>query len=85
MGGDGDQLFLILYGTGLRYRNSLQGVTVKMGGVDAQVLYTGPQGALAGLDQINILVPRSLAGRGEMEIVMIVDGQQANVTRVNIK
>ena len=39
-----------------------------------------PQGQFEGLDQLNIgPLPRSLAGRGEVEIVVTVDGKQANV------
>jgi uncharacterized protein (TIGR03437 family) len=85
LGPASDQLFLILYGTGLRHRSSLQAVLVKIGGIDVQALYTGAQGAFAGLDQINLPVPRSLAGRGEIEILVTVDGQPANAVRVSIK
>jgi uncharacterized protein (TIGR03437 family) len=85
LGPEGDQVYLILYGTGFRLRSGLPGVSVRIGGVDATVLFAGPQPAFAGLDQLNILVPRGLAGRGEVELVLLVDGQAANVVRVNIK
>lgn len=51
----------------------------------AEVLYAGPQGDFAGLNQINVRVPRSLAGRGEVDIALTVDGQAANVVKVNIQ
>jgi uncharacterized protein (TIGR03437 family) len=38
-----------------------------------------------GLDQINILLTRNLVGRGEVDLVLTVDGQAANTVRVNIK
>jgi uncharacterized protein (TIGR03437 family) len=85
LGGEGDQLYLILYGTGLRHRSALQQVKGMIGGVDAQVVFAGAQGAFAGLDQMNILAPRALAGRGEVELVLVVDGQPANSTRVSIR
>jgi len=38
-----------------------------------------------GLDQINVLVPRSLAGRGEVEVLLTVQAQMANPVRIQIK
>ncbi len=37
------------------------------------------------LDQINIEIPRSLAGRGEVELLLLVDGQKANPVTLYIK
>ncbi len=85
LGAATDQVFLILYATGLRNRSSLSGVAAKLGGTDAQVLFAGAQGELAGLDQINILIPRSLGGRGEIAVAIVVDGNAANEVRVNIR
>ncbi len=86
LGSSTDQVFLILFGTGIRYRsffNSAVGLTI--GGVTAQVLYAGEQGQSVGLDQVNGRIPRSLAARGDVDVVLIVDGKQANTVRVNIK
>ena len=80
-----DQLFLLLYGTGIRGRSALANVSVKIGGVDAETLYAGAQNDFQGLDQINVRVPRSLAGRGEVDVVLTADGQVSNTVRVNIK
>jgi hypothetical protein len=52
--------------------------------LDAPVSYAGAQG-LAGLDQIIVAIPRSLAGRGEVEVLLNVDAQIANTVRVNIQ
>jgi uncharacterized protein (TIGR03437 family) len=52
--------------------------------VEAPVEYAGEQGA-AGLDQVNVVLPRSLAGRGEVDVVLTVEGQAANTVRVNIQ
>ena len=38
-----------------------------------------------GLDQINLRIPRSLAGSGEAEVKVMIDGQSANPVRINIK
>jgi len=80
-----DQVFLILFGTGIRGRSSLAGVSAKIGGTDVQVSFAGPQGDFVGLDQLNIQLPQSLAGRGEIDLVLTVDGKTANTVRVNIK
>jgi len=85
LGPEGDQVFLVLFGTGIRNRTSLGAVSVKIGGAEAQVTYAGPQGGFVGLDQINVLVPRSLVGRGEVDVVLTADGRAANPVRVNIK
>ncbi|MGH9845983.1 MAG: hypothetical protein ACREEM_45355, partial [Blastocatellia bacterium] len=80
-----DRIFLILFATGVRHRSSLGTVSVKIGGVNADVLYAGPQGSFVGLDQLNVSLPRSLAGRGELEVNVLVDGQEANKLTVAIK
>jgi uncharacterized protein (TIGR03437 family) len=82
LGPEGDQLFLLLFGTGWRNRSSLSAVTASIGGLAAQVDYAGAQGDLVGLDQINLRLPRSLAGRGEVDLVLSVDGLTANTVRV---
>jgi uncharacterized protein (TIGR03437 family) len=83
-GEESDQLFLSLFGTGWRHRSSMAEVKAKIGGVDAEVIYAGAQGGFAGLDQINLRIPRSLIGRGEVEIVLTVAGQKSNPARVSI-
>ncbi len=85
LGAATDQVFLLLFGTGIRFNSSLTAVTSRIGGVNAEVTFAGAQGSLVGLDQINLRLPRNLAGRGEVEIVLTVDGQPANTVRVNIK
>ena len=80
-----DQVYLVLYGTGLRFRTALTAVKATIGGVAADVVYAGLQNDYVGLDQVNILLPRSLLGRGDVDVVLTVDGQMANTVRVNIK
>ncbi|MCX6609125.1 MAG: YHYH protein [Acidobacteria bacterium] len=73
--------YLVLYGSG---RGSATTATATVGGVAAMVEYAGPQGTFAGLDQYNILVPRSLAGRGKSEVVLTVGGRITNTVNVII-
>jgi uncharacterized protein (TIGR03437 family) len=85
LGGATDQVYLVLYGTGLRQRSSLSTVSCKLSGVTTTVVYAGKQGGLVGVDQLNLLLPRTLVGRGEVEVVVTVDGRQANPLKVQIK
>jgi len=85
LGNATDQVYLVLFGTGIRARSPLSAVAAKIGGVDAPVLYAGAQGSFVGLDQVNLRVPRSLIGRGQVDLALTVDGQVANTVRVNIQ
>jgi uncharacterized protein (TIGR03437 family) len=84
VGQPNERVILQLYCTGLRHRGSLANVTVTIGGETATVEYAGAQPSFAGLDQFNVVVPPSLAGRGEVEIRMTVEGRPANVVTIHI-
>ena len=82
----GDQVYLILFATGLRNRNSLAGVVVNAGGTALTTLYAGAQGDFVGLDQINLgPLPRSLAGRGEVDMPVVVDNKIANTVKASFR
>jgi uncharacterized protein (TIGR03437 family) len=85
LGPETDQVFLILFGTGLRNRSSMDKAAVRIGGIELPVLFAGAQGNFVGQDQINVQLPRNLAGRGEATISVTVDGAIANSVGVNIK
>lgn len=85
LGAIDDRVFLSLFATGVRKRSSLENVRAIIGGVEAPVQFAGDQGGFAGLDQINIELPRALAGSGLVDVMLIVDGQIANVVQVNIR
>ena len=81
----GDPVYLILYGTGLRSRSNLANVRARIDGIETAVEYAGAQGQYAGLDQLNLRLPRSLSGRGEVTVELLVDEKPANLVRVQIK
>src|SRR6185437_12070173 len=62
LGKAGDQLVLTLYGTGIRNNTGIENATALVGGSRAKLLYAGAQPQYPGLDQVNIVIPRSLAG-----------------------
>jgi uncharacterized protein (TIGR03437 family) len=85
LGNASDQVFLVAYGTGIRFRGSLGGVAARIGGLDSQVLFAGAASGFFGLDQVNVRLSRSLIGRGEVDFELMVDGQAANGLKLWIK
>jgi uncharacterized protein (TIGR03437 family) len=77
-----NQFYLVLYGTGIRGAGT--NVSVTMGGINAPVIYAGPQGSDAGLDQVNVLIPSQLAGSGYVNIVLTTAGLTANTVNILI-
>ncbi|MGE0126887.1 MAG: matrixin family metalloprotease [Blastocatellales bacterium] len=80
-----DQVFLVLFCTGVRFRSSLSAVSYDVGGATGTPLFAGPQGGLTGLDQVNIPLSRNLIGRGPVNVTLTVDGKTSNTVKVNIK
>jgi uncharacterized protein (TIGR03437 family) len=85
LGGPADQVVLELFGTGIRGRSSLSNVTCTIGGTVVPVLYAGAQGQFQGLDQVNVALPRSLAGAGQAVVKLVVDGQTANDVAIAVQ
>jgi uncharacterized protein (TIGR03437 family) len=76
---DTDQVYLVMYGSGIRGLSSLAAVAARIGDVAIPVLYAGPQGHLPALDQVNVMLPRSLAGLGQTLLELTVDGKHTPV------
>jgi uncharacterized protein (TIGR03437 family) len=85
LGDEREQVFLLLYGTGIRGRSAAANVKARIGSVESTALFAGPVPGLIGLDQINLLLSRSLAGSGEVSLELIVDGKAANPVRISIR
>ena len=84
LGAVDDQVFLILFGTGMR--DFTQEAAATVGGEEAGVFGPVAQPEFVGLDQVNIgPLSRSLIGRGEVNILLTVDGQPANTVTVNVR
>ena len=78
-------IVLVLFGTGWRGVSAQNAAGVTIGGTNAPLQYIGAQPTLTGLDQINVELPRALIGRGDVDLVLTVNGRAANTVRVNIK
>jgi len=81
----GDQVYLIFFGTGFRHRSSLEKVSVEIGSFGVEPLYVGEAPGLLGIDQINAAIPNELAGAGEVEVKIKVDGKTANTVKLSFK
>lgn len=80
-----DKVCLVLSGTGLRHRSSLANVSASIGGEEVEVLFAGAQQQFTGMNQINLRLPLNLAGRGEVDLVIRVDGRTINTLRINVQ
>ena len=84
LGAATSQLYLSLFGTGMR--GFQQQATATIGGVRVGVAGPVAQGQYVGLDQVNLgPLPAALAGRGEVPVVLTVDGKSANTVSVSIR
>lgn len=81
-------VYLSFYGTGFRWRSSLENVAVTIGNMTMQVTvpatYAGPQPTIPGLDQVNILLPLTLRGAGVVNVTLWVDGAESNRVLVQV-
>ncbi len=80
-----DQVVLLLFGTGLRGRSADARVSVRIAAREAEVLFAGPQGGFVGLDQVNVRLPRTLAGFREVPLTLTVEGKPANTVLLHVK
>ncbi len=81
--GPADQsVFLSLFLTGVRNGST---VLITINGVPMTTIF-GPAASaeFEGLDQLNVLIERSLIGSGLVDVVVTVDGIVANVVQINI-
>jgi uncharacterized protein (TIGR03437 family) len=85
LGPESETVVLVLFGTGWRQIEPAAKVTVKIGGIDCPVEYAGKQGTIEGLAQINVRLPRSLIGKGEVTVEVAIDGSRANPVQLIIK
>jgi uncharacterized protein (TIGR03437 family) len=84
MGSSTDQVYLVLYGSGLQAAGT-SGVTATVNGATAQVVYAGPQTTFPGLDQVNLILPSSLAGKGNVNVQITASKIPANPVQITIQ
>jgi uncharacterized protein (TIGR03437 family) len=84
LGPETDQVFLVLFATGLR-RAPLSALAAQVGGGLADIVFAGPTPGFEGVDQVNILLPRRLIGLGDGALILMADDQKANSITINVK
>ena len=83
LGPPSDQVFLVLYCTGLRNAANIQ---VTIGGTNVPVFASVPAPGFKGLDQVNAgPVPRSLINAGAVKVRITVDGVVTNAVDVRFQ
>ena len=74
-------LYVELYGTGIR---GAAAVECYVAGQTVPVLYAGPASD-AGMDRVEISIPRSLAGSGAVRVYVVADGAASNVVYLSLR
>ena len=83
LGSSTDKVYLTIYATGVQAAG-IANVTVTVNGVATPVLYAGSAG-YAGVDQINVQLPASLAGSGTVALQVTASGIAANTVQIAIQ
>jgi len=85
--------FVVLFATGVRHTAAVnatdangvaESLRINLGGMTITPLFAGPQGSFVGLDQINLQIPTSLAGRGKIELTVTVNAKTANTVQLQV-
>ena len=88
----GDQLFLILFGTGFSNVANTDGnpgngvaenIQVTIGGVDAPVAFAGVAPGFIGLGQVNVLIPTTVTANPATQVVVKARDRQNNLNQAN--
>jgi uncharacterized protein (TIGR03437 family) len=82
LGSSTDTVYVSLYATGIRGANTVQAFVA---GQPATVQYAGAQGEYQGLDQVNVVIPGTLAGMGEVSVYLLADGKVSNMTTIKMQ
>lgn len=87
MGPSSDQVILVLSMTGVRGADDLDGngnlqesFRVLIGGVERTPQFVGRQPDFVGLDQLNVVIPRSLIGSGTVDVTVNATGFSSSRT-----
>jgi uncharacterized protein (TIGR03437 family) len=90
-GGQDGARVLVFYLSGIRRASDPNGdgnldetVKVVIGGEVITPLFAGAQSEFAGLDQINVELPRHLAGRGRVNVAVTANGASSNLAEIEI-
>jgi uncharacterized protein (TIGR03437 family) len=80
----------VLLGNGQIIENLAESVSVEARASDGRVFmlpveFAGAQGALAGLDQVNVVLVPELSGAGSVQLTLVVNGVRSNTMRTTLQ
>lgn len=92
LGPAGERVFIILFLTGTRKAEDPNGdgnrnekIRILIGGTEVVPAFAGNQPDFVGLDQINVEIPRSLIGRGQVDVAVVAtDFSASNLVNIEI-
>src|SRR5581483_9277130 len=92
LGPEGETVVLVLYASGVHNApdpngdgNANENVRVTIGGSETAPLFVGRQPSFLGLDQINVIIPRSQIGRGKVSLSITGSGiPSSNVVQIEL-
>jgi uncharacterized protein (TIGR03437 family) len=88
-GPEDELLIMELFGPGWRAAGVESAPTIEAVGngfsIPCSIDYIGKQPTYDGLDQINVRFPRELMGKGEVDLLLTINGLQANKVRLIFK
>ena len=84
LGPETDIVVLLAYGSGFRAA-AQSAVSAEIGGTASTFVATAPAPGFVGLDQANILIPRSLIGRGLVDVVFKAEDKTANTVQIHVQ
>jgi uncharacterized protein (TIGR03437 family) len=83
LGPQGDQVYLLLFGTGFSHATA---ASVTVGGLSMPGVAWAAHSLYPGLDQANLgPLPRALAGRGQVSLVLTANGIASNATNLSFR
>jgi uncharacterized protein (TIGR03437 family) len=86
LGSASDQVYVSLYGTGIRGVSNVKAVNITLNGTPVQnIQFAGAQPQFAGEDQVNFQIPYSFKGAGTVDLVLTVNGISANLVTLVIQ
>ncbi len=91
LGPAGERLFAVLFLSGTRgvpdtdgnpANGAAENVRVVIGGIEVAPAFLGASGSLAGLEQLNFEIPRTLSGHGLVDLAVTGTGFGSNLTEI---
>jgi uncharacterized protein (TIGR03437 family) len=85
LGLETDTVSLQLAATGVRSQTDPAAFAARVGDENAEITAIQPSSTAAGIDLVTVRLPRTLAGRGDLDLTLAVAGKTSNPVKINVK